>query len=186
MCKNLSLLLVVGAIPMSFGLAGDEPSEVVRMARRISVNEFGGLNTKKVEMADVPIFDLNGRDWFLESKGDKWLIRRAISRADDRKLSLGFQTKRSEDAERDQVVLKVEPDENCFWIVEVDEKSGPLDPKRSQQYCYLKASSGDFRGWYLTPGEPTKVNNNVVHERAAILSNEKLAKSRLRVWQDGK
>ena len=179
-------LLFAGAIPFSPGFAEDIPKRDFLQGRRISSYEHGSLSSKLGEPSELPIFDDGGRDWTLELKRDRYLIRRALTTPEEKRLYLGFQMKPSVADKQVQVILKNEPDESCHWLVEDAEKKEPLNPNSSRQFVFLKAGAGEFRGWYLTPGEPIKVKNDIVVERSASLSKEKTAKARLKVWQDGK
>ena len=179
-------LLMIGVVQLPFARSDDKQNEPVRMPRRISVDQMGTLDAKRVEKADVPIFCGNGRDWFLERKDDKWLIATRVEENDEKRAFLAFDTSRDAAVKQAFVVLKKEPDESCLWDVEVDEKALAKNPKASTRFWYATATKGDFQGWYLSAGEPTKVNNDIVLERAAILSKQKSAKSRLRVWEDGR
>ena len=181
----LLFVLMTGAVQTPFVRSDEKQNEPVRMARRISVDEMGALNVRRVEKVDVPFFG-DSRDWFLERKGDHWLIATRVEESDEKRAFLAFETSRDTDVKQAFVVLKKEPDESCLWAVEVDEKTLAKNPKTSTRFWYATATKGDFRGWYLSAGEPTKVKNELVLERAVTLCKDKSAKSRLRVWVDGK
>lgn len=150
--------------------------------RRISVDGHGILEVLRTNDRKRPIFAGGGQDWHLVFKGDKWLILSSAGEVGQKELFLSFTLEKVLDANSELVALKEEPDDSCFWNLELEEKK----PLVSTRWCYARPTAGALRGWFLAVGDPIEVKNDYVVSRAVTLQKEKSAKARLRLWIDGK
>lgn len=85
-----------------------------------------------------------------------------------------------------EVFLTTKPDDSSWWEIEDEKRDGPA------VYCFLKASIGEFKGWYLCAGNAVenvrRSNSPVIGFKAkeVTLWPDKKPEWRLYIYSDGK
>ena len=131
-------------------------------------------------------------DWTLRIEDGKMQLWCQGAQPDERKY-LSFCEEKSksdtdtkDDSRRNLVLLTTESKENSFWDIEIDSQTG------RRLTFYLRARSGHYKGWYLSPGDAVdnlRTSNNPkvgFKAKAATISPDKKPFYRLSNGTDGK
>ena len=170
--------------------------DVIRY-RRIDVIESVGdghgltvLREGKDNNKSKVVFERGGAnfDWNIKPQAGMWLIATNTTAPNKKLLYLSFVSERPKNSDESLLVLTEKPSDHSLW--EFQFEGDPKNPARlSPLFGTATVSKGDFRGYYLSVGNPFEVTQDgrtTKYAAATLLKEKKVEKARLKLWQDGK